>query len=202
MQAASFVRPEPPRSSSVDGEVRLVIAGVSWGRYVAIRELLEDHPGLRMSFLEGVLEIMSPSRRHEREKKLIARLIEAWALTRRARLDGYGSMTFRKEAAERGAEPDGCYVVRGDLGEAPDIAIEVVVTSGGIDKLAVYQGLGVPEVWFFRDGAFELHRLGDDGYARIERSTFLPELDLVQLATFVDRDDQTAAVLAYVDSLR
>ena len=32
----------------------------------------------------------------------------------------------------------------------PDIAIEVVVTSGLVDKMAVYAGLGVPEVWLWR----------------------------------------------------
>jgi hypothetical protein len=30
--------------------------------------------------------------------------------------------------------------------QVPDIAIEVVWTSGGIDKLEVYRGLDVPEV--------------------------------------------------------
>ena len=84
----------------------------------------------------------------------------------------------------------------------PDIAIEVVLTSGGVDKLEIYRGLEVPEVWFFRSGAFELYLLGETGYAPIERSTLLPDLDLVHLAGFVDRDDHTEAVFAYLDSLR
>ena len=87
-------------------------------------------------------------------------------------------------------------------GAVPDIAIEVVHTSGGIDKLAIYRGLEVPEVGFFRNCAFELHRLREHGYEPIERSTFLPDLDLAHLATFVDRADHTEAVFAYLDILR
>lgn len=199
MQAAQMTPPAPLEPLS-DG-VRLLIHGVSWGRYVLIRELLDDHPGLRMTYLEGTLEIMSPSPEHEREKTLIARLIEAWALVRRVPLNGYGSTTFRKEAKERGAEPDECYVLGSPLVEVPDIAIEVVLTSGGIDKLAVYQGLGVPEVWFYRKGGFSLHRLEAGGYVAIARSRFLPDLDLELLTRFIDGDDQTAAVRAYLDAL-
>jgi Uma2 family endonuclease len=199
MQAAQL--PPPEQAGAVDDGVRLILHGVSWGRYVLIRELLDDQPGLRMTYLEGTLEIMTPSREHEREKKLIARLIEAWAFKRRVPLNGYGSTTFRKEARERGLEPDECYVLGAPLAEVPDIALEVVLTSGGIDKLAVYRGLGVPEVWFYRKGAFSLHALEGDHYVTIERSRIVPELDLAHLARFVDALDQTAAVRAYLDSL-
>ncbi len=40
--------------------------------------------------------------------------------------------------------------------EAPDLAIEVIWTSGGIDKLESYRGLGVGEVWFWREGRMEV----------------------------------------------
>ena len=206
MQAAAIDTPELTRPREPDRDVRLILHNVSWGRYVLIRELLEDQPGLRMTYLEGTLEIMSRSRQHEREKKVVARLIEAWALLRRVHLNGYGSTTFRRESKERGGEPDECYVIgrahADDSDEVPDIALEVIVSSGGIDKLDVYRGLGVPEVWFFRDGAFELHRLQGEAYERIERSALLPELDLAHLASFTTYADQTDAVLAYVDSLR
>jgi len=182
-------------------EQRIVVNGVSWKQYIGIRGLLDDHPGLRMTYLEGMLEIMSPSPEHERAKTMIGRLIETYAVEKRLSLNGYGSTTFKKEARERGAEPDECYVL-GPLKEVPDIAIEVVLTSGGIDKLAVYAGLAVPEVWFFEKGCFSLFRFTGDGYAAIPRSTFLPDLDLAQLTTFIDREDQTEAVIAYREAIR
>jgi len=198
-------RQSPPARADRAQDQRVVINGVSWGRYVAIRELLEDHSGLRLTYLEGVLEITSPSSEHERRKKLIARLVETYAVEKRVPLNGYGSTTFRKEAKERGLEPDECYVlgaVIDDAKEVPDIAIEVVLTSGGIDKLSVYRGLRVPEVWFFENRAFSLFRLGAESYEPVSRSTFLPDLDLALLASFVDREDQTAAVLSYRDTIR
>lgn len=54
---------------------------------------------------------MSPSRRHGGYEKRIARLIELYALERGVPLSGYGSTTFRAAVAERGLEPDECYVL-------------------------------------------------------------------------------------------
>lgn len=36
--------------------------------------------------------------------------------------------------------------------QGPDLAIEVIITSSGIDRLDLYQGLGVREVWFWQAG--------------------------------------------------
>jgi Uma2 family endonuclease len=86
--------------------------------------------------------------------------------------------------------------------ERPDIAFEVVLTSGGLDKLAVYEGLGVPEVWFWKAKRFEILRFGPAGYERRDRSDFLPGLDFTVLAEFVGAQHQAQAVRAYRDRLR
>jgi Uma2 family endonuclease len=179
----------------------VVINGVPWRIYTAIRELL-DSPGLRMAYIEGTLELMTPSPLHELRKKTIARLLEVFALERGVRLVGYGQTTFRREAKERGLEPDECYVLGRELGDAPDIAVEVVVTSGGIDKLRIYAGLGVREVWFFEGDAFQLYRLEGGEYQLITRSGLIPELDFAVLARFAVREDQHEAVVEYRDLLR
>ena len=128
-------------------------------------------------------------------------MLEIYALERGLPLNGYGSTTFRKRAKERGLEPAECYCV-GPLKEVPDIAVEVVLSSGGIDKLDVYRGLDVPEVWFWEDGRLAIWQLGTDGYRAAARSRFLPDLDLVQLLGFLRPHDQTEAVRAYRDALR
>jgi len=86
--------------------------------------------------------------------------------------------------------------------EVPDIAIEVIFSRGGIDKLEVYRGLDVPEVWFWEDGHLAVFQLGTGAYRAARRSRFLPDLDLEQLLSFVRPDDQTEAVRAYRDALR
>lgn len=180
-------------------EQRLRLEGITWQQYDALVALFMDQfPALRMTYLEGVLELMSTSPEHERLKKVIARLIEAFAEEADIDLNGYGSATFRKKAAARGLEPDECYTF-GLLKEVPDIAIEIVLTSGGIDKLAVYQGLGVQEVWFWEDQSFSPYGLIDSesGYEALSNSRLLPQLDLSLLAQFIDQPSQTQAVKAY-----
>ena len=192
METAAALAPSAP-SSSV--EQRMLIPGVSWKDYVILCEAL-DVPGLRMTYCEGVLELMTSSYRHEADKKSIARLVELYAYLRRVRLNGYGSTTLRYEAKQRSAEPDECYCVGRGLGEGefPDIVLEVIHTSPLLDKLHVYMGFGVPEVWLFRNGAFELYRLAGDHYDRVERSGFLPELDFAQIARLAAYPDQQEAL--------
>lgn len=191
----------PPSSTAPAGEQRFVIQGVPWNTYVRLRDEL-DTPGLRMTFCEGTLELMSPSIEHEAAKTSIARLIEFFALERDVPLHGYGSTTFRREAKSRGLEPDECYCLGGPLKEIPDIAIEVVLTSGGLDKLPVYSGLGVREVWLWERDAFHIHALRGEAYEAIAASELIPDLDLVALARFVRWPDQHEAVKAFRAWLR
>jgi Uma2 family endonuclease len=190
----------PVRKRSDEDEQRILLAGVPWSVYVMLRDSL-DGPGLRMTYLEGMLEIMSPSRTHEVSKKQIARLLELFCLERDIPLFGYGSTTFRKEERERGLEPDECYC-RGADRDTPDIALEVIITRGSIDKLDVYRGLGVREVWVFEAGRFQLFALRGEGYAPIPVSEVLPEVDLAELARFAADADQHAALKAYRAALR
>lgn len=186
---ASATTPTVAWASTV--EQRMVIHGVRWKDYVILREAL-DTPGLRMTYCEGTLELMSPSITHELNKKTIARLIELYAFVRDLPLIGYGSTTFRLEAKERGAEPDECYCVGRRIreGEFPDIVLEVIHTKPILDKLEVYRGFEVAEVWLFQNTGFELYRLAGDRYERVERSGFLPELDFALLARLAVRPDQ------------
>jgi Uma2 family endonuclease len=193
--------------ASVDGldlrhsgaEKRLIIDGVPWKTYVLLREGI-DSPRLRMTYCEGVLEIMSPSERHELNKKLAARLIEQYSLLAGIPIVGYGSTTFRNEAKARGAEPDECWLVAPVAIERalPDIVLEVIETRPVLDKLTVYAGLGIPEVWIFEDGKFFIYHLGKKGgYARRAKSAYFPDLDFKLLAEFAVRRDHDAAIRAF-----
>lgn len=192
----------PPSLPSA--EQRLVLEGVTWQQYEALVTLfMNQFPALRMTYLEGSLELMTTSPEHERLKTIIARLIEAFAEELDLDLNGYGSATFRQEAAARGLEPDECYCL-GELHDVPDIALEITLTSGGIDKLKVYQGLGVKEVWFWEKQQLSLYGLTETGetYEALERSQLLPQLDVALLASYVESSRQTQAVKAYRLALR
>ena len=86
----------------------------------------------------------------------------------------------------------------------PSLAIDVVKTSGGLPKLAVYAGLDVHEVWFWEQGRIAMFLLqppGDaagvdhHGYRQVPRSELLPQVDVELLAELVARGgSQLAAV--------
>ena len=143
-------------ASEVPGEQQLTLSGITWEQYETLRETLDDFAGLRMRYLKGTLEICMPSPKHERIKSLVGRLIELYCLETNIRLYACGSTTYRKKAKQRGLEPDESYCVGTDK-DFPDLAIEVIVTSGSIALLDIYQGLGISEVWFWKGERFFLY---------------------------------------------
>lgn len=179
----------------IDCEQVFISNEVSWQVYESLLESIgDDYPGISITYLEGTLEIMSPSRRHEFNKKIIALLIESYFLETDIDFYPLGSTTFREQTVARGIEPDECYCINSEK-SVPDIAIEVVVTSGGINSLEVYKGLKVPEVWFWENNQFSLYHLQNEVYEAISQSRFLPKLDLSLLASYVLSSDKPKNVI-------
>jgi Uma2 family endonuclease len=190
--------------ASRDTEQRIVLQSIPWEKYEALLFLFgDDYPGLRLNYLEGTLEIWMPGRTHENIKKMLARLLETFAEEQNLDLNGYGSTTFRLRAKERGLEPDECYVL-GELGEVPDLALEVVITHGVLDRLDIYRGLGVREVWVWEKQQLNFYILlnQDQPYFLQSRSQLLPELDPNLLLQFLDPTNQTQSVKAYRIALK
>jgi Uma2 family endonuclease len=159
----------------------------------------------RVTFLRGELELMTPSRHHESDKKRFARLLEAWAEETGTELEGVGSWTLKNSKEERGAEPDECYTVGRvpvDDDDRPDLAIEVIWTSGGIDKLEVYRKLGVREVWFYERGTLRFFMLRGDNYEAAPRSELLPGVDPELFVRCMAEPKQADAVRALRAALR
>jgi Uma2 family endonuclease len=136
-------------------------------------------------------------------KSMIGRLVEAWCLEMNVGITPYGSWTHESKESERGAEPDECYVLGDDPDPARcDLAIEVIWTSGGIDKLQVYRKLAVREVWIWKRSKLEVFELRDEQYVQLERSKLLPALELNELSTYIDVKPMTRAVTEYRAALR
>jgi Uma2 family endonuclease len=175
---------------------RVVMYGVPWAHYAAIAALRGEKAVPRIAFLDGAMELMSPSRTHESIKSYLGILIEAYALARGIRFSPYGSWTLRQPESA-GAEPDECYLFGSQEREVPDLVIEVVWTSGGINKLEIYRRLRVPEVWFWnKPNQIDIQRLVGDRYERVESSAFLPGLDVALLCTLLDQPTAFDAVQA------
>lgn len=185
----------------VDGSERRVLSGVSWAEYERRSVARGEGSVPRIAYVDGWLELVTPSRDHERIKSHIGALVEAFAVDRGIDLGAYGSWTLKAAVKQAGVEPDECYIVGAQGRKAPDLVIEVIWTSGSVRKLEAYRRLGVREVWFWRDGALTVHVRRGERFVVTEKSRALPTLDLELLAKFVERPTLTQAVRAYRDAL-
>ena len=191
------------RSSKLDPDRIVVLDGAAWSDFQRLLEIKGERSVPRLAYLEGTIQLMTPSRSHESLKSLIGRLVEVYCLEGGLEFSTYGSWTLEKKEAERGLEPDECYVF-GEVEEPerPDLAIEVVWTSGGIDKLEIYRKLGVAEVWFWEDGVLQAFRLEGERYTSIPQSGVVPGIDLEELVSFLDRPTTSRAIREYREALR
>lgn len=192
----------PPGERVETADQRIVTHGVPWSHFEAQLALRGDAPVPRMAYLDGALELMSPSKAHERIKSYLGCLLEAYALEKGIDLSPYGAWTLKHAPAAAGLEPDECYILGPDQEKrVPDLAIEVVWTSGGIEKLEIYRRLGVGEVWTWKDERIEVHVLTGDRFEGAERSRLFPDLDLRLLASLLDRPTALQAVRALRQAL-
>lgn len=181
---------------------RVVMHGVPWSHYEAQLALRGEHAVPRMAYLEGALELISPSKDHERIKSYIGCLIEAYALARGIDLSPYGSWTLKSAPTESGAEPDECFIIGRDQGkDVPDLVIEVVWTEGGIDKLEIYRRLGIAEVWVWKGDRIQIHVSRAGRYESASRSRLLPDLDVELLTSFLSQPTALQAVKAFREAL-
>lgn len=183
---------------------RVILHDISWPDYDALLTMRGEHSGTRIAYLEGELELMTPSYDHETRKKLLARLIEAYAEECGLDLLGCGSWTLRKEAKARGLEPDECYAIGPltALPAIPDLAVEVIWTRGGLDRLAIHAGLEVPEVWLWQNGRLSFYLFDGQGYQNALRSRLWPALDPALIERLMGHASQTGAVRDLCRALR
>lgn len=158
--------------------------------------------GARLTYLDGILEIMSPlSDEHEDLKKTLAMLVEVYMRIKNIRFYSRGSATLGKRENKTRREPDESY----NLGKkklTPDLILEITVTTGGINKLEIYRRLGIPEVWFWEDGLLSVYCLQASEYQKVDSSALLPDLNLELLAKYSRMADQFDAVNEYSQVIR
>lgn len=184
-----------------DPEEKFITSGVGWQAYEKLVASLGDSSCYRVAYLSGTLEIISLSRNHEFDKENIGRLLEEYFIANRIRFWGLGSTTFRREDKQAGKEPDKSYCIGTDK-EFPDLAIEVVYTSGGVDTLEIYKRLGIREVWFWHNSQFQVYCLQDNEYQQQSSSQLLPDLDLSLLAQYVTIKDPLEAMIQWREQIK
>ncbi len=195
MYSPVLEKPATPKTNYV------LLYNVSWDQLEKLDVDLEG-TGAQLTYLDGILEIMSPlSDDHEDSKTTVAMLLEAYMRIKNIRFYGRGSATLGKRKDGTRREPDESYNL-GTKKPIPDLIVEIIVTSGGINKLQVYKRLKVPEVWFWEDGMLSVYCLQQEEYEKVRKSSLLPDLDLELLAQFSRMADQYDAVNEFTQVIR
>jgi Uma2 family endonuclease len=182
-----------PKPTGLEPVQRFVLDCVSWEQYEKFLEAVGKRR-LRVTYDRGRLEFMTTSHVHEMYKSLFGYILFVLMDELDIPMRALGSTTFRKQALQRGLEPDQCYYLRSaarvrdwrklDLATAPppDLALEIEVSRGVVDRLGVYAGLGVPEVWSFDGERMVVRRLREGGYEIRPRSEELPFVPVEDIA--------------------
>ncbi len=177
-------------------EQRILLEGISWARFQQLSACFQDTRAVRLTYVDGRLEIVSPvGSEHEHRKRSISYLLEAYMEHTGIRFYGRGGFTLKQPERAAG-EPDESYCIGKDK-PIPDLVIEVVVASDALSKLPLYQALAIPEVWIWRKDDLHVHCLEGEGYRQSTNSCLLPELDIGLLAAHARMPDQYDAVQAF-----
>lgn len=161
-----------------------ICSNTSWDEYEAVLQEKANSSAYRISFSNGILKIMSPSRNHEIIKDFICLLIVAYCDA--IALDYYplGSTTLKQKDKSVGKEPDTSFCFN-SLKQIPDLAVEVIFSSGSLEDLEKYQKLEVKEVWFWINNKLEIYVLIDDSYQQQNSSYNLSNLDSKLLEKYI-----------------
>jgi Uma2 family endonuclease len=187
------------------------LSGISWTTYETLLEELSDRR-LRLTYNRGNLEIMAPSAEHELNKRVLGRFIETIAEEFEISIYPLGSTTF-KQPKLSGAEPDECFYIRNiaavigkkrlNMAEdpAPDLIVEIDITSSSPNRLQVYADLGVAEVWIYNGEYLVIQQLQNGAYITTQTSQFFASLSIPDIAMWLQRST-TMDYLALVKAFR
>lgn len=181
---------------SKSADQRIVYSDRTWEQFKLIQKGFEDAAGVRLSYYNGTIEILMPGEDHATFAHVIGYLMSTWLIDQGVPFKPTGDKTQEKEG-EASAQADQSYWISTPK-PIPDLAIEVVFTSGNTSKLGKYRALGVAEVWFWEDGTLALYGLRNGDYERIDRSE-LPglenlDLDLLKRCILIGETDLGQAV--------
>ncbi|MBU7582852.1 MAG: Uma2 family endonuclease [Nostoc sp. TH1S01] len=170
---------------------QLLIKNISWSTYKHILAELGENRSSRISYSQGVLEIMAPLPEHEVAKVMIGDFVKALLEELDIEFWSLGSTTFDEEKMDAGIEPDDCFYIQNEaavrgkdridltIDPPPDLAIEIDITSR--TRFNNYEVLGVPELWRWRGNKLEINILINGKYVTTNNSLAFPNLPINQV---------------------
>ena len=177
---------------------QVLLKDITWQEYEQILEELGEGRTSRISYSNGVLEIMTPSTEHEKDKEIIGDLVKMLLDALDIDFEALGSTTFKSEQMTLAIEADTCFYIQNHqavigkyridltVDPPPDLAIEIDITSR--KKFENYCLLDVPEVWRYTRKGLEINLLQTGKYIQSETSPNFPGIPIVELINrFVEK---------------
>ncbi len=170
-------------------ETRMVLENVEWGTFIKLADQRQGNVP-RMTYDEGVLEMMSPKRQHENIGRLIGRMVEAYSEASDIEIISVKSITVKRTDLKKAFEADESYYVAHagqilekeeldfEIDPPPDLVIEVEITKSAIAKMELFAKMRIPEVWRHNGASLQMFRWVDGAYLSIESSKELPGLQV------------------------
>jgi len=193
----------PTRQTPLSGVAQCVILDrVSWETYERLLLEHEENSGTHFAYDQGMLEIMVLSAGHEAFKHILTLIVDVIAEEFSIDIYGLGSTTFRRADLARGFEPDACFyiqhedLIRGkqaiDLmfDPAPDLVIEIDITSPSLNKFPIFAALGVTEIWRYDGEHVGIFLLQAGQYVEQATSVMLPPVTGKLVTEWVDASQQ------------
>jgi Uma2 family endonuclease len=177
---------------------KLTFYEIDWEEYERLLAQLGDDFHLRVCYSDGRLEIMSPSAKHEKYKNLIHDLVLIISDELDREILSFGSTTLKLKPQRKGAEGDDCFYIQhaGDIkakdqidlefDPPPDLVVEIDLTHESSSKFAIYAAMGVPEIWRYDGGRWQIMHLADQSYSLAPASLAFPFLIAEKIEEFVD----------------
>jgi Uma2 family endonuclease len=195
----------------------LLLHDISWQGYEQMLHELEGRH-FRLTYDEGMLEIMTTSYEHESFSELLAYLLRILTLELAIAMCSGGSMTFKNKSLKKGLEPDKCWWIKNEQkmrnkksfdverDPPPDLAIEIEFSCSALDRMGIYAALKVGEVWRFDGEVLRVSILGPNGkYRQKEQSLVFPFLPIAKIVYFLKRSadvDETTLLTEFVQWIR
>lgn len=170
---------------------QLLLEDVSWQQLESMLAELGESRATRLSYSNGILEIMVPLPEHEKAKEIISDMVKILLSERGINYDSLGSTTLKNERMTQAVEPDACFYIQNQaavigknrldmsVDPPPDLAIEIDLTSRTL--LNNYQILGVPELWRYGRQGLQINILESGRYMESELSSTFPDISIIEL---------------------
>jgi Uma2 family endonuclease len=176
---------------------RVVLPCVSWETYESLLADDEERRVPRMTYDQGVLELVTPSMPHEEDADTISALVRIVTAQLGIPVRSAGSTTYRRADLHRGFEPDASFYIQSEerirgqrqvdltVDPPPDVVLEMEMSRSARDKLPLFASMGIPEIWCCDGQRVTILILEQDRYRESASSQALPALTSEVLTRFL-----------------